>query len=278
MEDYKLIDYRLYDPLSSFFNGSKKDRAVIRFAHCKSSDSCGLYAKGECTLFNVLGGANCPNGYKDRQVGFTPRAMKYSQWISTQKEKIKGVKELDTPPRKIADIGTHYYFPYPHWYLNKSLPEELQCGFFSQLYYIPKELFTVELINQILSTEPRALMGGIINNYQDEIAPKILLHIKEELKPIYEELIKKYPKYRKLSENISNIGREAYVKTLPIGCAIETRKGNGIWDGTNVIINNFDSAFTPIKGKAKLIVQPDDFETIKITSEEQINSNTMFKE
>lgn len=274
-QNYEVIDWRLYDPNNSFFKSKASDKAEFRRSLCSNSKNCGLFAKGQCTLYS-FGFQKCPYGYIKTDIGYSRKAHKYSDFIKQSKDSVVEIPQLDSANRKLSIVGDWVFFPYPHWYLKNNLPDEIKGGVFSSIHFIPINLFTLEFLYQIITFRPNAMMGGEIVSYQKEVVPKILIHLKEELPNIFNELMLKYEDLYIYVKEQSNIGRKALIKTLNKGCIITTDKGIFTWDGQHMICDDYKNVFNPFKGMSKIIIVPNDDETYKITDDNQVCSETKF--
>lgn len=272
----KLIDYRLYNPKNSLF-GSKKDKAKFRTLYCTASDVCRAYKNNTCTMWK-MGGSKCPYASMNVEEGFTQRARKFHSWVSERKERVKDIKQLKAAG-KIELINEYIYFPYAHWYLDKSVPVENKGGYFSngpQFFLL--DVFTIDLFQKIVNARPHAMMGGEITSYQKEVVPKIVMHTEEQLPDFFNQWKDKYKDTYERFKVKDYVGRLALVKTLKKGTKIQHKYGNIIWDGKYAVIDNFDLSFSPIKeySNASLKLTLEDNASIKITSNDQVSGITKF--
>lgn len=274
--EYKIVDWNLYNPAESIF-GNNKDKAEFRLAYCKNSENCEAYKRGECTLLDFFS-EKCPYGKVKKEIGFTPRARKYSKWIQEKKEIVKDITRLSSA-KKVTKIGDYYFFPYPHWSLDESVSCQKRAGFVSnQEQYIHQDRFTPEWLVKVLQARPKAIFGGEITSYQQEVVPKIVAHLKEEFPKIHEEVAKLID----LPEvYITYVGRKAVLKTLNPFKYKEKNKWI-IWDGKTVTITDAYTIvialnnYSHIKGEYTFI--PDDKVTFIVSSIEQVNKDTKFVE
>jgi hypothetical protein len=283
--DYKLIDYRLYNPKTSPFRTSKNDKAVFTAVHCSNSENCDAFKNGSCVMWAGLYGHKCPYGRKKNQEGYSQRAYKFSEWISAKKQSVEGIKQLDACPQKMCSIGEYVYFPYPHWTLDKSVPmvEEDRANMISDgvaRQFINQVLFTIDLIEHIINARPQALFGGEITSYQKEVVPKIVQHLREVFPERFKKWSKKYPETAEKFNLDDYVGRMAYVRTLKPGCVVVKKDCSMKWDGEYLITEEFTSVFLPIERPdyVYLKMKPGEQTTIKITSNDQVYSETEFKD
>ena len=76
----------------------------------------------------------------------------------------------------------------------KSDGEKIWCenpGFGKGCVFIENNKITVENIAKICNFSPRAMLGGIIEDYQNKVIPMFLRELKKLMPEFYAELIKK---------------------------------------------------------------------------------------
>lgn len=154
--------------------------------------------------------------------------------------------------------------------------------FGKEMFYINIDDFTVELIRDICSFRPQAIMGGEIRSYQKEVVPRFIAHLKEVLPGKYEEFIKAYPEFDK---EIDHVGRKALLKTInPSYVHYKSRNypnlnSDWYWDGEQLkYVSGYVSSFSVAKnydiGEISLV--PTDKTVVKIEDNKQVNSDTVF--
>lgn len=271
MVEYKLINAYVFNP------AFKNVKARCELLYCNNSDNCEHYKKGKCVnTSRVFSSIRCPHSKTTVEEGYTQRAMKFYSWQNERKEKYKDVLNvISFESEKLVDCGDYVYLPYSHMsnYVN-SLP------FIEREYFCKKEEFTLENILEIINLKPRALMGGVITKYRDEVI-KFLHHLKEEMPDKFgelqednEELVSKY-----LGKEINYVGRTAFIRTLKVGAEIKQQGNSFIWDGTKLTCENYKSSFLPFKiREGYLEIEPTESSTFKITDNNQVDENTKFKD
>lgn len=278
--DYKLIDYRLFDPRRpSLFKTKANERAEFRRLFCCGSDRCQLFAIGSCTMWRLFG-PPCPYGKFQFESGPTKRSVKISEWVGTRKEMVKGMSQLDSAGTKMYEIGDYIFFPYPHWTLadNVSLEKNERATLIGGgIEYIPRERFTIDFFQKIVVGRPRALFGGEITSYQRDVIPSIVLHLSESFPEIFVEWEAKYPDTASRFAVKNYIGRSAIITTLPVGTVIPHKDGEMVWNGEVLIVSNYESVFLPVDAEtAQLTITPKPGANIKITRNEQVGPDTKF--
>jgi len=263
-----IVHANVYDPSRSIFKGSNNDKAECQTIDCSNHENCELLKRGECAIRSGLFGGSCPHGKYHKETGYTRRARAFHGWISERKEKYKGVAFLDAPKR-LGSVGDAIYLPYPHM--------KDAVGLFSDNLFIPLSQFTVENVKRLCERRPQAMMGGEITSYQAEIVPKFVMHLSESMPKLYTELCKTYPRAAKLMAEHSNIGRKALLSTVvPNGGVLtDIHGGNWIWDGEYLTMTNRKASFMLVD-HSEVRIKPIEGETVKICSEHQVSSKTVF--
>jgi hypothetical protein len=173
----------------SIYGGLKKtDVQQARYFMCDNTNQCNHYKNGKCVcqplIFSTI---KCPHAKYGTSRGYSERASKYYTW----KAEIKGrlSPKVKTANEKLCICGDYVYLPYPHldvW--GTKVVEELQGE-----HFIPISYFTADVIHQVATHRPHALMGGEITDYQAKHVPKFIQHLKEEMPDKYEEYAALYP-------------------------------------------------------------------------------------
>ena len=275
MENYEIIDVRVFDPTKSLFKESRNDRASCTIRFCTSKDTCSLYSVNKCVMNNMFS-CRCPYGKTSSESGPTKRARNFYSWISERKQKYENyLNKLYKTEDMLAKVGKYFYLPYAHMSLNSSAPFLASSGFMnSGSPFIHEDNFTLATIKTLIKQRPQALFGGEITTYQKEVVPKFIQHLKECLPNIYNELSKEIDLS---SYNISYIGRKALLSSILPGTEIKEGKNTWIWDGTYLISHNAFLGFMPVKfSEHEVKIKPVVNEIIKITNENQVTAHTIF--
>lgn len=275
MED-KLIDWRLFDPRNAIFKSSKNDRAEFKQVYCSNSGNCQAFKEGSCTMLNMFS-EKCPYGSLKVEIGFTRRARKFGSWIKEKKESVEETPQLKNTNRKIFTCGEFIFFNFPFWNV-AGVDGKYQSGFFGgSKDYIAVSDFTIDFVANIIRKRPKSMMGDEITSYQKEEVPKMLLALNSWNSSFMEELFVKYPDIKKKFDSISYIGMKALAYTLKPGCFYQfERYGLSTWNGESFVIEDYNNAFMPIRGKAQMEIIPYKKEIVKITSNDQVFEGTKF--
>jgi hypothetical protein len=247
-------------------------------------NDCSLAKAGYCTWIAPIGFDACPYGRPRKETGFTKRARKFSSWISEKKKQHEGVPRLEIPPHKLAFIGDYVYLPYTFIAMNKSVPFLGHDAFIiSGCRFLPHSAWTIENVLSIINFRPQAMMGGTIKQYQREVVPKFIEHVRECDSNMWEKLIKEKPE---LDKEPNYVGRKALLRTLPGGISFTPTKTTDKypvtwqWDGDNLTTNSlhaYNSTWGDMKLKSVAIDGiPEDDATIVVESNEWVTKDTQF--
>lgn len=272
MEDYKLINVRVFEP------AFKNIKARCEYTYCKNSENCNLYKQGKCVhdYTFIIGCIKCPYGKFSRVEGYTKKARSYSSWIKNKKDVHKDLlNAVEFNTKKLAKIGEYIYLPYPHL---KNYVNSLE-GIVNE-HFIKESDFTDEKILEIINYKPQALFGGTIKDFQKKEVPKFIQHLKEEMPDSWKNLKEKYPDKFKAIKEIGNnyMGRTAYLKTLRVGTTVKDIYGNLFYfDGEHLINENYKPSFSPFETSGGLFkFKAEDNMTVKITDNDQVTGDTKF--
>lgn len=288
-----VVHCHIFDPKNSIFKQVKKDPAECDTVTC-TLEHCELRAKGECMMVAIFGAKKCPYGKFTREVGFTSKARKYSEWIYDRKQKYKGVPFLKEAPCKLAFVGDYVYVPYPFANAPKGIVEQWKekdsdipflsySNTFSGSPLIAKKDWTLETVLKLIDFRPSAMFGGEIPDYQAKSVPSLIAHLRENDPVMYEELIKVRPE---LDKTPNFIGRIAFIKTLKPGIVIPAYNSEypvvWKWDGeflTTDSVSVYNSTWGNISGESlELKMKPKDNAVVKVADNAWVTENTKFKD
>lgn len=279
MNNAELINVTVYEPHNALF-GNKNDKAEASYFYCEKSTCCDYLESNTCMNVGAMG-RPCPYGTRRVAHGFTRRARKYRSWISGHKDKNKDMLyKLNGAPKRIAEVGDEFVLPYPFMTMNEKVPFKVKGGGFSdgQPFILKSEL-TSEMIKEICSYRPQAMMGGEIKDYQDKSVPKFLKDLSDYYPEIYSSAINLTPELASRVDGYSYIGREAIVSTLKPGCVVKEKRCSWVWDGEYLISDNYDMLFAITKYDEIFVkVKPKAGQSIKVTSNDQICETTEFSD
>lgn len=271
----EIIDVHLYDPMAaSLFGKDKKSCAFAEVFYCSNKDNCGIYKDGGCVkrdLVGLGGRGHCPYSSSQKTTGYSWRASKFHSWISDIKTKYKDhLFALNKPKEKLYEVGDYYYLPYiTLTWLWESKFKNLLDGRF-----IKKSDLTAEVLAQILSYRPQAMMGGEIRDYQQKDIPNLIKSI-IRYSPELADLLKE------TGLNIdftvpSNVGRKAVLQTLNKNIEVKIKNDTFFWNGTTLKALTKVSVINFLPGSWECILTPDKNIDVIVENENQVNEATEY--
>ena len=133
------------------------------------------------------------------RTGYTKNSKKHKDIYFAMQDKYPELENKLKPFEGILkDCGSYVYIALP-W-----LSGWQGSGFYSEhknvfldsssTYYIKKEYWTVELINELIYYKPCNFEGGVIADYQEKYIPQFLLSLKIKFPELYEKVDRKTDK------------------------------------------------------------------------------------
>ena len=267
----KVVEFKLWSDPSYM---KSNDRERFEATCCTYEGECKMYKQGKCVSIPFLfSNKHCPHSETIRGCGLTKKAKEFGKLSSQWREQYK--TEIKTEHEFISECGDYIYLPLAHLDVYGRKVVEQVLG----EYFIPKEFFTIENIRRIVKAQPRSLMGGIIQSYQEQEVPKFIRQLKDFSPTLYREYLEKYPSDKEWFESICGnyIGRKAYLNTLNDGAIYIDCHGNK-WIKENGYLVCYEYNTWLAIGKEKRICkqQITGDEIVKITSNDFVSSKTVF--
>lgn len=274
-----IIHVHIYDPASGNFLFKQKasEKSQLHIYTCENSAQCDAFKNGTCINVGNAFGAKCPLGKVSRSSGYTRRAKSYRSQINEWKDHhSESYNKLSPAPKRITKVSGGFMLPYDHINFESKAPFKTGSGLFSGgCPFISDEDMTVDTVSIILNQRPMAMMGGEIRSYRNEVVPKIILdmrkHYPELLKGVNEKLIKS------IIGDYDYKGRQALLSSLK-PCVVTIYGDQWDWDGVKLSSTNKKfMTFEPCKWTTCYAeFTPNESESVKITSNDQVDSNTVF--
>lgn len=229
---YKPFYMTIYDPANSAFKTKKTEPASYTVYYCRDCEGCEALKRGQCAMRLGNWGV-CPCGKKQTSQGYSQKAKKYYDFLAKAKEQyadiyVGNTKNYLSAIDDVVDVGGGYVFlPLPHLnnYVN---PIDEELGIVKE-HFIPKANFTVETIKRLMEFRPRALFGGEIKGYQQEL-PKFLLKLRNYSQELFGQFMEAYPEYKTMVADIDYVGKKALVTSLLPGM-VKLGQIEAQWDG-----------------------------------------------
>lgn len=266
MNQATTISAWVYDPTKSLF-GNKGGHAARYKIDCENPQGCDLFAKSNtCLLTGPISG--CKFGRKTCLRGPTKKARSFYSWMADQtKQHAEFIGKIDSNKayNRIAKINGYYYLPY-------SYMGDMAFGDGAPLSskWVPEDQLTAELLERICRAQPRAMMGGVIGDYQKKEVPKFLSDLRMFFPDLFALLSEEN---KKRAESVSNVGRSADLATCLPGNYIFS-KTSWTWDGEK--LTGRSMLFQPVKGDITIAIIPERGQPVKITDDSQVGSETVF--
>ena len=256
----------VYDPTNALFS-DKNGRAARYKIACRNPQGCDLFTKSNTCLL-TSGMSSCSFGQKTRVDGPTKRSRNFHSWMTEQRrENAEFINKLSTNQayNRIVKINGYYYLPYAHMggmVFGDGSPMSSQ--------WVAEPAMTAELLDRICKAKPRALMGGVIESYQNKEVPKFLSDLRMFFPDLFALLS---DDNQKRAASVSNIGRVADITTCLPGSYVFADK-RWTWDGATLIGTSM--LFQPVKGSIVIAITPERGQPVKITDDAQVGPDTVF--
>lgn len=268
----RLVSWSYFDG-KGLFSG-KNDKEKLTEVYILKEEGEQLLKGGKIVCLNMFRGYLDPYFKIVTTEGFTRRAKNYGKLKSKMLKKYPELeRKLTGVSSSIMDYGEYVYIdlPYLDNYVNP-LTEDKET--FLNTNFIYKEKFTPDFVKKLIEFVPRALMGGIIESYRRKDVPKFLGELKLTYPEIYQEVLSISNVAKSLVDEISYIGKKAYLKTLSNGeVEVELNildKQKFYWDG-KTLTNKLEMSDGNILSQS---ITPNENTIVKIISDSTVNENT----
>lgn len=241
------INVNLYGGKGIF--GGKETPLEADIISCDRAENCTFYKNGACLKCRTMMSPSCKFGRVNSVRGYTSRANKYYEFKQKYIED-EAYSKLKYPKSNIAIMGDTLYMNLHYTLVRKESADNKDwqehcfkgyilsyAGFCNGGVFLPLSEVTAELLNEIFSYTPHAIMGGKITEYKKEIVPDIIQSMKKVAPELYANFIKDYPKYD-ISPNY--IGKEAYIKSLKPNTKFKHGGIEWLFNGEYVLTDNYN--------------------------------------
>ena len=232
---------------------------------CDRFEQCTYYQTGKCLRCRSFLAPTCKFGRTNTIKGYTSRARKYYSFKSTYKND-KVYSKLKYPNEPVAIMGDTLYIHYRYGTVRKRTDQDekwvkdvegyiIDTGNHRSSVFIPLNEVTNNLLFAIFSNKPRAIMGGIIEEFQNNVVPDIIQTLIKVAPEIHKNFIAEYPEFD-VAPNY--IGKYAFIKTMVNGSKLEDAHGNiFVLNNGKLICEKCRLSFVPFKGgTAKMTAKP----------------------
>lgn len=268
----RLVSWSYFDG-KGIFSG-KNEKEQLTKVYILKEEGEHLLEGGKIVRLNMFKGYHDPYFKVEKIEGFTRRARNHGKLKSDMvKEYPELERKLTGVTSKIMDYGEYIYIDLPHLdnYVNP-LTKDKETLLNENFIY--KEKFTVDFVKTLVEYVPRAMMGGVINTYREKEIPKFLSELKLIFPDIYQEVLSISDVAVSLVDDISYIGKQAYLHTLSNG-EVEIKfslldKQKFYWDG-KTLTNKVEMSDGNILSQT---ITPNENTIVKIISDSTVNDNT----
>ena len=243
---YEKINVMLYGGKSIF--GGKETPIEADEIFCDRASECTFYKENKCLRCRAMLSPSCQFGSTKYTKGYTSRAKKYYDF-KTKYERDEMFGKLKDPSKLIAVMGDTLYMNLKYTLVRKRRDTDekwrkdvegyfiSEVGFCRGDVFLPLNEVTNTLLYAIFSYEPRAMMGGIIEDYQKKVVPDILQDMRKVAPELYKKFISEYPQY---DFTPNYIGKKAYINSLKPNTKFYYRNRTWVYDGEYISTTNFD--------------------------------------
>jgi hypothetical protein len=255
----------VYDPTNALFT-DKNGHAARYKIDCQNPQGCDLFTKSNtCILTSVM--RHCKFGSKTNIQGPTRKARSFHAWIAEQKKlNADFIGKLDSNKayNRIAKINGYYHLPYSF------MSDGLGSNYPLPSPWVAETDMTAGLLERICSAQPRAMIGGVISDYQKKEVPKFLADLRMFFPDLFALLS---DENKKRAEGVSYVGRSADITTCLPGTYLFSDY-RWKWDGK--ALTGSSMLFQPVKGDITITIIPLTGQSVKITDNAQVGPETVF--
>lgn len=259
-------------------DGSRDCRLRAEYIRCNRAEECSAYRNGKCFCVTTLFGVRCPNGEITIVDGGTKRSKAF---LRVQKEARANPNygKLQYPSTNlITRIGEDAFLTVSYTWLEE-FGGKIRCDdphFSTNKLYISADKLTPENIKRICDFIPRAIMGGVIRDYQDKTVPMFLHQLQALFPEKYAGFQEAYPDYKIKAPDWR--GRRAKLSSCNRNVEyVDCHKNTFYFDGDYIVCDCYESSFLPFRAKrAEIRVKLSDEMEVEIADNLQVTDETVF--
>lgn len=285
------------------YSGLKKDAVEnAEIIYCDECDRCSLYKQGKCLrIRKFLGYNTCEYGQTKVIQGYSPRAIKYTEFHNKCKNDETYGKLKATSGSMIAAVGDYYFvdnryttikdytteqyennrlqFWGGRWFKKKGLEEYYylsQSMFNPSGGFIRKEdledLSEDGILYYLFHHTPTTIFdGNKIKEYKEKVLPDLCMTFKQLAPDLAAKFFATYPDFY---YKPNYIGKKAFIRSIKDGVVIKHRHGDFVKQGNKLICEHYDDVFAPFDAHdVYMEITLKGEETFEITSEDQVDSD-----
>lgn len=282
----KKINVELYGGKSIF--GGRETPLEADEIYCDRSERCSYYQSGKCLRCRSFLAPSCKFGKNNVIKGYTSRAHKY-RLFKNEHQNDEVYSKLEYPTERVGVMGDTLYINYQYGTVRKRRDTDekwikdvdgyiIETGCYKSSVFIPLKEVTNTLLYAIFSNEPRAMLGGLIGDYQKKIVPDIIQSLKRVAPEIHKNFIKEYPQYDK---EPNYVGKKVFVNSLKPNTKFKVNDKEWVFDGEYVMGTDFDiclsSPWWSTNGSiADVKIKVNEKMTIEVNDNSIVDENTRF--
>lgn len=179
-------------------DGRRDCRLRAEYIRCNRAEECSAYKNGKCFCVTTLFGVRCPNGEITIVDGGTKRSKAFLR-VQKEARTNPAYGKLNYPSTNlITRIGEDAFLTVSYTWLEE-FGGEIRCDdphFGTNKLYISADKLTPENIKRICDFIPRAIMGGVIRDYQEKTVPMFLHQLQALFPEKYAGFQETYPDYK----------------------------------------------------------------------------------
>lgn len=260
-------------------DGSRDNRLRAEYIYCGRANECSAYKQGKCLCVTAPFSKRCPIGSVNRVDGGVKRSKMFARVTDRAKADFNYGKLRYSSNLKVVRIGDDAVLMLSYVRLkieNGDLKVNDPWKSGSEILFVSKENLTADNILKVCEYKPTALLGGVIDSYQNDEVPMLLRQFRELFPEIYSELIIKSPIQENKVPNF--IGKQAKLLTLKPNCKYETMYGSFFFDGKRAYFDNYNTAFKPFWecGNMSVTIEVTNNTVATVSDNEQVLDTTEF--
>lgn len=259
-------------------DGSRNARLRAEYIYCEHANECSAHKLGKCFCVTTLFGRTCKLGTVEKVDGGTKRSKAYSRVWSAAKNSGCYAKLSYPTYEYITTIGEQVFLTIPHISIKEENGNILveHPGFASRGFLALRERMNPQLLHRICSFVPRAMMGGVIEDYQEKIVPMVLYQLSVLIPEEYKAFTERYPEYKDKQPNW--VGRWAKLSTCNRSEKYRDFNRNVFrFENDFLVCEDYRSAFSPFDAsKTEIRVCVTDDMQVKIERNSQVLPETVF--
>lgn len=268
--------------------GGKESPLEADEIFCDRFEQCTYYQSGKCLRCRSFFAPTCKFGRNNVIKGYTSRARKYYSFESKYRND-EVYSRLKYPNELVALIGDTLYINYKYGTVRKRTYKDekwvkevegyiIDTDSYRSSVFIPLNEVTNTLLFAIFSNKPRAVMGGIIEEYQEKVVPDIIQTLKRIAPEIHKNFIDEYPQFDK---EPNFLGKKVFVNSLKPNTKFSAKEKEWVFDGEFVSTTNFNIGlkspwWCEDDKRADVKIKVNEKMTIAVNDNSIVDENTRF--